>query len=93
MTTKARWFGQSAFLISAEKSVLVDPFGVPGESLAARGDPRRRGRDRARRGTRDARGAEGGAPRTSARVIPRQLLPFGAGTIRMYGLGSSQPSG
>lgn len=37
MTTHARWFGQSAFLIAAEKSVLIDPFGVPGESLAARG--------------------------------------------------------
>ena len=37
MTTHARWFGQSAFLITAEKSVLVDPFGVPGPALAARG--------------------------------------------------------
>ena len=38
-------------------------------------------------------GAEGGAPRAPGRVSLRQLLPFGAGTIRMYGLGSSQPSG
>lgn len=37
MTTKARWFGQSAFLITAEKAVLIDPFGVPGPQLAERG--------------------------------------------------------
>jgi L-ascorbate metabolism protein UlaG (beta-lactamase superfamily) len=38
--------------------------------------------------------AERGAPRAPARVSLAQLrLPFGAGTIRMYGLGSSQPSG
>jgi L-ascorbate metabolism protein UlaG (beta-lactamase superfamily) len=37
MTTRARWFGQSAFLLTADRSVLVDPFGVPGERLAARG--------------------------------------------------------
>lgn len=31
-----RWFGQSAFLISAERTVFVDPFG-PMEGLAERG--------------------------------------------------------
>ena len=37
MRSTARWFGQSAFLITADRSVLIDPFGVPGEALAARG--------------------------------------------------------
>ncbi len=32
-----RWFGQSAFLLTAEHAVFIDPFGVPGEALAARG--------------------------------------------------------
>jgi L-ascorbate metabolism protein UlaG (beta-lactamase superfamily) len=32
-----RWFGQSAFLVTAEQSVFIDPFGVPGEAMAARG--------------------------------------------------------
>lgn len=27
MTTTVRWYGQSAFLIAADKSVFVDPFG------------------------------------------------------------------
>ena len=31
-----RWYGQSAFLLSAERTVFVDPFG-PMEGLAARG--------------------------------------------------------
>jgi len=31
-----RWYGQSAFLISAERTVFVDPFG-PMEGLAERG--------------------------------------------------------
>src|SRR4051812_31878098 len=34
---RIRWYGQSAFLLSAERSVFVDPFGRPGEQLAARG--------------------------------------------------------
>jgi L-ascorbate metabolism protein UlaG (beta-lactamase superfamily) len=34
---RIRWYGQSAFLLSAERSVFIDPFGVPGEQLAARG--------------------------------------------------------
>jgi L-ascorbate metabolism protein UlaG (beta-lactamase superfamily) len=33
---KIRWYGQSAFLISAERTVFVDPFG-PMEGLAERG--------------------------------------------------------
>jgi L-ascorbate metabolism protein UlaG (beta-lactamase superfamily) len=33
---RIRWYGQSAFLISAERSVFVDPFG-PMEGLAERG--------------------------------------------------------
>jgi L-ascorbate metabolism protein UlaG (beta-lactamase superfamily) len=32
-----RWFGQSAFLLSGEHTVLIDPFGAVGERLAARG--------------------------------------------------------
>jgi L-ascorbate metabolism protein UlaG (beta-lactamase superfamily) len=32
-----RWFGQSAFLLSAEQTVFIDPFGVPGEAMAAHG--------------------------------------------------------
>jgi L-ascorbate metabolism protein UlaG (beta-lactamase superfamily) len=35
--TRIRWFGQSAFQITADRSVLVDPFGEMGEGLAARG--------------------------------------------------------
>src|SRR4051812_21953907 len=34
---RIRWYGQSAFLLTAERSVFVDPFGRPGEQLAARG--------------------------------------------------------
>jgi len=35
---RIRWFGQSAFLLSGEHTVLIDPFGaVVGERLAARG--------------------------------------------------------
>jgi L-ascorbate metabolism protein UlaG (beta-lactamase superfamily) len=34
---RIRWYGQSAFLLTAERSVFVDPFGRPGERLAARG--------------------------------------------------------
>jgi L-ascorbate metabolism protein UlaG (beta-lactamase superfamily) len=34
---RIRWYGQSAFLIADEKEVFLDPFGVPGETLAARG--------------------------------------------------------
>ena len=37
MTTLVRWYGQSAFLLAAEQRVFIDPFGVPGERLAARG--------------------------------------------------------
>jgi L-ascorbate metabolism protein UlaG (beta-lactamase superfamily) len=36
MTMRIRWYGQSAFLISAERTVLVDPFGKM-EGLAQRG--------------------------------------------------------
>jgi L-ascorbate metabolism protein UlaG (beta-lactamase superfamily) len=35
--THIRWYGQSAFLLTAEKTVLVDPFGAVGAQLAARG--------------------------------------------------------
>ena len=35
--TTVRWYGQSAFLVAADVSVFIDPFGVPGESLKARG--------------------------------------------------------
>src|SRR5436305_6793821 len=34
---RIRWYGQSAFLLPAERSVFIDPFGRPGEQLAARG--------------------------------------------------------
>jgi L-ascorbate metabolism protein UlaG (beta-lactamase superfamily) len=34
---RIRWYGQSAFLLSAEHTVFIDPFGRPGEQLAARG--------------------------------------------------------
>jgi L-ascorbate metabolism protein UlaG (beta-lactamase superfamily) len=34
---RIRWYGQSAFLLTAEQSVFVDPFARPGEQLAARG--------------------------------------------------------
>jgi L-ascorbate metabolism protein UlaG (beta-lactamase superfamily) len=34
---RIRWYGQSAFLLTAERSVFIDPFGRPGEQLAARG--------------------------------------------------------
>jgi L-ascorbate metabolism protein UlaG (beta-lactamase superfamily) len=34
---RIRWYGQSAFLLSAERSVFIDPFGVPGPEIAARG--------------------------------------------------------
>jgi L-ascorbate metabolism protein UlaG (beta-lactamase superfamily) len=34
---RIRWYGQSAFLLTAEQSVFIDPFGRPGEQLAARG--------------------------------------------------------
>jgi L-ascorbate metabolism protein UlaG (beta-lactamase superfamily) len=36
MTMRIRWYGQSAFLISAERTVFVDPFGKM-EGLAQRG--------------------------------------------------------
>ena len=32
-----RWFGQSAFLLTGSKTVLLDPFGALGERLAGRG--------------------------------------------------------
>lgn len=32
-----RWFGQSAFLLRGEQTVLVDPFGAVGERMASRG--------------------------------------------------------
>jgi L-ascorbate metabolism protein UlaG (beta-lactamase superfamily) len=34
---RVRWFGQSAFLLSSDKSVFVDPFGDMSERLAAHG--------------------------------------------------------
>ena len=34
---RIQWFGQSAFLLSGEQTVFIDPFGVPGEAMAARG--------------------------------------------------------
>jgi L-ascorbate metabolism protein UlaG (beta-lactamase superfamily) len=34
---RIRWFGQSAFLLSDEKTVLVDPFGIDRAVFAARG--------------------------------------------------------
>ena len=37
MTTTVRWYGQSAFLVAADKSVFVDPFGDVSAALGARG--------------------------------------------------------
>jgi L-ascorbate metabolism protein UlaG (beta-lactamase superfamily) len=34
---RIRWFGQSAFLLTGEHRIVLDPFGVPGEAMAARG--------------------------------------------------------
>lgn len=34
---RLRWFGQSAFLLTGSKTVLIDPFGPMGERAAARG--------------------------------------------------------
>src|SRR5689334_19448975 len=34
---RIRWYGQSAFLVSGSKAVLIDPFDMPAERLAARG--------------------------------------------------------
>jgi L-ascorbate metabolism protein UlaG (beta-lactamase superfamily) len=34
---RIRWCGQSAFLLSGEKTVMIDPFGPLGEQAAARG--------------------------------------------------------
>jgi L-ascorbate metabolism protein UlaG (beta-lactamase superfamily) len=34
---RIRWYGQSAFLLSGEKTVLIDPFGQLGEQAKARG--------------------------------------------------------
>src|SRR5919202_108382 len=34
---RIRWYGQSAFLVAGERAVFIDPFGRPGEQLAARG--------------------------------------------------------
>ena len=34
---RVRWFGQSAFLLTGSKRVLIDPFGAMTERLAARG--------------------------------------------------------
>lgn len=34
---RIRWYGQSAFLLSGEKSVFIDPFGEMGEAARARG--------------------------------------------------------
>jgi L-ascorbate metabolism protein UlaG (beta-lactamase superfamily) len=34
---RIRWYGQSAFLLSGEASVFIDPFGRPSEAIAARG--------------------------------------------------------
>ena len=34
---RIRWYGQSAFLLSGEKTVMIDPFGPLGEQAAARG--------------------------------------------------------
>jgi hypothetical protein len=33
---RIRWFGQSAFLLEGERSVVVDPFGDAGDALAGR---------------------------------------------------------
>jgi L-ascorbate metabolism protein UlaG (beta-lactamase superfamily) len=35
--TRIRWFGQSAFLLSGEQTVFIDPFGMSADLLAARG--------------------------------------------------------
>src|SRR3954447_5068294 len=34
---RIRWYGQSAFLLEDEHTVFIDPFGVAGDMLAARG--------------------------------------------------------
>jgi L-ascorbate metabolism protein UlaG (beta-lactamase superfamily) len=34
---RIQWYGQSAFLLTGERSVFIDPFDRPGEALAARG--------------------------------------------------------
>jgi L-ascorbate metabolism protein UlaG (beta-lactamase superfamily) len=34
---RIRWYGQSAFLLTGEKTVAIDPFGEMGERAAARG--------------------------------------------------------
>ena len=34
---RIRWYGQSAFLLSGEQTVMIDPFGPMGELAAARG--------------------------------------------------------
>jgi L-ascorbate metabolism protein UlaG (beta-lactamase superfamily) len=34
---RIRWYGQSAFLLTGARSVFIDPFGRPGEAIAARG--------------------------------------------------------
>jgi L-ascorbate metabolism protein UlaG (beta-lactamase superfamily) len=34
---RIRWYGQSAFLLTGSRRVFIDPFGNPGEALAARG--------------------------------------------------------
>jgi L-ascorbate metabolism protein UlaG (beta-lactamase superfamily) len=34
---RIRWYGQSAFLLSGEKSVFIDPFGELGEAARSRG--------------------------------------------------------
>jgi L-ascorbate metabolism protein UlaG (beta-lactamase superfamily) len=37
MTTLVHWYGQSAFLVAAEHTVFIDPFGAPGERVTSRG--------------------------------------------------------
>ena len=34
---RVQWYGQSAFRLTGEKTVFIDPFDRPGEALAARG--------------------------------------------------------
>jgi len=34
---RIQWYGQSAFLLAGERTVVIDPFDRPGEALAARG--------------------------------------------------------
>jgi L-ascorbate metabolism protein UlaG (beta-lactamase superfamily) len=34
---RIQWFGQSAFLLTGEQTIFIDPFGVPGDAMAARG--------------------------------------------------------